>query len=154
MLKWLYLNISFKSFITLPWACPVNWSVTKSPILYLHSFSHLLPWRVSKSKFDFASFWTVRKPYLFGAFEFEFEKFCVQQYWFTVCRFDFFWNDFITWYRIGNNEWHDCYVNIGDRHLSLTASPLDPIWMRGLTRRKSIFQKLFDPRYSRDWIQM
>ena len=74
MLNWLYLNISFKSFITLPWACPVNWSVTKSPILYLHSFSHLLPWRVSKSKFDFASFWTVRKPYLFGALEFEFEN--------------------------------------------------------------------------------
>ena len=98
MLKWRYLNISFKSFITLPWACPVNSSVTKSPVLYLHSFSHLLPWRVSKSKFDFASFWTFRKPYLFGAFEFEFEKFCVQQYWFTVCRFDFFWNDFITWF--------------------------------------------------------
>ena len=97
MLKWLYLNISLKSFITLPWACPVNWSVTKSPILYLHSFSHFLPWKVSKSKFDFSSFRFVRKPYLLCTFEFKFEKICIQQYWFTVCRFDFFRNDFITW---------------------------------------------------------
>ena len=52
-MTWLYLKISLKSFITPPWACPVNCRITKSPILYLHSFSHFLPLKVFKWTFNF-----------------------------------------------------------------------------------------------------